>query len=704
MAVLDIRGCLEDSPTFRKRIQAHEESIQNFEQSLKTLIKLARSQVELSTAYSQQQKELADTFLSFAHAQDDPIVAQALEKFGKSVIEVEKSRAMFNTHVADTFITPLNVFVKETVSPIKELRKKFEKSSDDVDSALSKYMSKKPKDPTLQESAKELADSRKVFHKTYMEYVTKLNDIEARKKIDYMENVLAYMYTESAFHHQSYETLKDLEPYMRDLTGLLHDSTVDQYNPMQATPDTEKPAVNTSKSGYLFERKNGRVYQSWSRKYYSISNGELISVFRNQKTKDEDGAQACNLRVCSVKLTDSYDRRFCFEVISPTRILVLQAENEQDMNDWVQSIRAASQLALNSGDNPKYIQQSPNLRKAAVESSNSAQLIEQQDEEANREALKKIRLAPGNDECADCKAKNPEWACTNLGVIVCIECSGIHRSLGVHVSKVRSVVLDKWEPEAIEVMLQLGNNVGNSIYEESVPAHLEVFRIEPNSNRNDRDLWILEKYVKKSFVKQTDKSQDDLDQLFWDAVSENNLENTLRYIAEGADVDYKNPKEGLQTALQKAVDNNNGTTVEFLLQRLSDVNEQDERGWTALHYAAANNNVCLVLTLLKRHAKADIADNSNMTPLDLAVDRQSVQAVTALRLFAFDKQHNSSPSSSLDFGFSEAISSFKHTNSERPSILTSHSAVDLSHTKPMINKSEVMLLDDQNSELLHPEK
>ncbi|KAG0750387.1 hypothetical protein G6F62_002301 [Rhizopus arrhizus] len=704
MAVLDIRGCLEDSPTFRKRIQAHEESIQNFEQSLKTLIKLARSQVELSTAYSQQQKELADTFLSFAHAQDDPIVAQALEKFGKSVIEVEKSRTMFNTHVADTFITPLNVFVKETVSPLKELRKKFEKSSDDVDSALSKYMSKKPKDPTLQESAKELADSRKVFHKTYMEYVTKLNDIEARKKIDYMENVLAYMYTESAFHHQSYETLKDLEPYMRDLTGLLHDSTVDQYNPMQATLDTEKPAVNTSKSGYLFERKNGRVYQSWSRKYYSISNGELISVSRNLKTKDEDGTQACNLRVCSVKLTDSYDRRFCFEVISPNRILVLQAENEQDMNDWVQSIRAASQLALNSGDNPKYIQQSPNLRKAAVESSNSAQLIEQQDEEANREALKKIRLVPGNDECADCKAKSPEWACTNLGVIVCIECSGIHRSLGVHVSKVRSVVLDKWEPEAIEVMLQLGNNVGNSIYEESVPAHLEVFRIEPNSNRNDRDLWIIEKYVKKSFVKQTDKSQDGLGQLFWDAVSENNLENTLKYIAQGADVDYKNPKEGLQTALQKAVDNNNGTTVEFLLQRLSDVNEQDERGWTALHYAAANNNVCLVLTLLKRHAKADIADNSNMTPLDLAVDRQSVQAVTALRLFAFDKQHNSSPSSSLDFGFSEAISSFKHTNSERPSILTSHSAVDLSHTKPMINKSEVMLLDDQNSELLHPEK
>lgn len=56
MTVLDIRGCLDDSPTFRKRVQAHEESIQNFEQILKTLIKLTRSQVELSagsTKYTQ---------------------------------------------------------------------------------------------------------------------------------------------------------------------------------------------------------------------------------------------------------------------------------------------------------------------------------------------------------------------------------------------------------------------------------------------------------------------------------------------------------------------------------------------------------------------------------------------------------------------------------------------------------------------------
>lgn len=62
-------------------------------------------------------------------------------------------------------------------------------------------------------------------------------------------------------------------------------------------------------------------------------------------------------------LIDKKKSVFLTRLIHINRILVLQAENEQEMNDWVQSIRAASQLALNSGDNPKYIQQSPNLRK-----------------------------------------------------------------------------------------------------------------------------------------------------------------------------------------------------------------------------------------------------------------------------------------------------------------------------------------------------
>lgn len=63
---------------------------------------------------------------------------------------------------------------------------------------------------------------------------------------------------------------------------------------------------------------------------------------------------------------------------------------------------------------------------------------------------------------------DPQWASTNFGTLLCIECSGIHRSLGVHVSKVKSLMLDKWEPESIEVMLRLGNAKANQIYEANV--------------------------------------------------------------------------------------------------------------------------------------------------------------------------------------------------------------------------------------------
>lgn len=43
---------------------------------------------------------------------------------------------------------------------------------------------------------------------------------------------------------------------------------------------------------------------------------------------------------------------------------------------------------------------------------------------------------PGNDTCADCPSRNPDWASINLGVLLCLRCSGLHRQLGTHITKV----------------------------------------------------------------------------------------------------------------------------------------------------------------------------------------------------------------------------------------------------------------------------
>jgi GTPase-activating protein that regulates ARFs (ADP-ribosylation factors), involved in ARF-mediated vesicular transport len=64
-----------------------------------------------------------------------------------------------------------------------------------------------------------------------------------------------------------------------------------------------------------------------------------------------------------------------------------------------------------------------------------------------------------------------------LCLFLFLECSGVHRSLGVHHSKVRSLTLDAWEPEIIKVMAELGNSIVNKVYEANLDP--EIARATP---------------------------------------------------------------------------------------------------------------------------------------------------------------------------------------------------------------------------------
>ncbi len=86
--------------------------------------------------------------------------------------------------------------------------------------------------------------------------------------------------------------------------------------------------------------------------------------------------------------------------------------------------------------------------------------------------LAALRGVPGNRECAECGAPDPDWASLNLGVLLCIECSGVHRNLGVHVSKVRSLTLDVavWQPHVLSMFSMLGNTASNALWESNLSA------------------------------------------------------------------------------------------------------------------------------------------------------------------------------------------------------------------------------------------
>ncbi|KAM9384059.1 stromal membrane-associated protein 2 isoform 2-T2 [Pholidichthys leucotaenia] len=100
-----------------------------------------------------------------------------------------------------------------------------------------------------------------------------------------------------------------------------------------------------------------------------------------------------------------------------------------------------------------------------------------------------------NKFCADCESKGPRWASWNLGIFICIRCAGIHRNLGVHISKVKSVNLDQWTQEQVQCVQELGNAKAKRLYEAFLP---ECFQ-RPETDQA-AEIFIRDKYDKKKYM------------------------------------------------------------------------------------------------------------------------------------------------------------------------------------------------------------
>jgi len=110
--------------------------------------------------------------------------------------------------------------------------------------------------------------------------------------------------------------------------------------------------------------------------------------------------------------------------------------------------------------------------------------------------LEDLLRLPTNKECVDCGAKAPRWASTNLGCFMCLRCSGIHRAMGVHISKVKSVSLDKWNDELVDNMRRVGNLKVNQIYEANLPHGFRRVDLFHGSNL---ERFIRDKYESKLY-------------------------------------------------------------------------------------------------------------------------------------------------------------------------------------------------------------
>jgi Arf-GAP/SH3 domain/ANK repeat/PH domain-containing protein len=301
-------------------------------------------------------------------------------------------------------------------------------------------------------------------------------------------------------------------------------------------------------------------------KYWIVLDQGRLSEYVNWKDKLDLHMEPIDLRMASVREARNADRRFCFEVITPHFTRVYQAPSEEDMRSWIAAVNNALQSAfenknqqLPSSPSPSTISHrkdiaavltgksssfsghrqtsNPNRNAAAIAVSRHATTGDKPswkraDSEPEPSALlQRIKNADeGNRVCADCGSDTKvDWCSINLGVLLCIECSGIHRSLGTHISKVRSLTLDTsvFTQDIIEILLLIGNRVSNMIWEAKLDRFLKP---SPHSTRDQRLHFITAKYSDRTYVQQPANPIVPDDHLLT-SIKKNDIQSVLHAIA-----------------------------------------------------------------------------------------------------------------------------------------------------------------------------
>eukprot|EP00794_Sanderia_malayensis_P020122 gene20123-22094_t len=243
------------------------------------------------------------------------------------------------------------------------------------------------------------------------------------------------------------------------------------------------------KKGYLRIKKKGTLRNSFPLLYVILDKkkGNLLM----QGDDEEEPNLLSSLMLSAVKECDpdEADRNFCFQVISATKEMTFQALSAHNMKEWMQAIQEGISSALMlSQERIRTIVRSKTQRDTKHTS---------QKKQYASDAAARIRAVDGNTKCADCSAPRPDWASINIGVVFCIECSGMHRGLGVHVSKVKSLTLDRWEEHYVKHMEEMGNAKVNSLLEGKLENMPKPTR---ESSKDERRRFITAKYVEKRFA------------------------------------------------------------------------------------------------------------------------------------------------------------------------------------------------------------